>query len=187
MRPSTITSCKQTKRQKNLKKLIKRSQALSTVKQPIVNTISVNKLERFVFPNQDIEPVNVYQDNRTELEIFQDILKILARNVKACDLALYEKLLQRSPLTKEMSENGIIKSAAELKAEIKKFKMNNKTSKLLDNITDNLRSHVKNMQLHMVYLHNNVVVKGKPRYEIKLNNLKLSTSDEQYINNRFQF
>ena len=36
----------------------------------MVNTISVNKLERFVFPNQDIEPVNVYQDNRTEIEIF---------------------------------------------------------------------------------------------------------------------
>ena len=70
-----------------------------------------------------------------------------------------------------MSENGIIKSTAELKAEIKKFKMNNKSSKLLDNITDNLRSHVKNMQLHMVYLHNNAIVQGKPRYEIKLNNL----------------
>ena len=107
---------------------MKRSQALNNVNQPIVNTISVNKLERFVFPNQDIEPVNVYQDNRTELEIFQDILKILARKVKACDLALYEKLLQRSPLSQEMSANGIIKSAAQLKAEIKKFKMTNKTS-----------------------------------------------------------
>ena len=62
MRPSTITCCKQTKRQKNPKKLIKRSQALNTVNQPIVNTISVNKLKRFVFPNQDIEPVNVYQN-----------------------------------------------------------------------------------------------------------------------------
>ena len=121
MRPSTITRCKQTKRQKKPKKLIKRSQALNNVNQPIVNTISVNKLECFVFPNQDIEPVNVYKDNRTELEIFQDILKILARNVKACDLAFYEKLLQRSPLTKEMSENGIVKSTAELKAEIKKI------------------------------------------------------------------
>ena len=39
----------------------------------------------------------------------------------------------------------------------------------------------------MVYLHNNAIMQGKPRYEIKLNNLKLSTSDEQYINNRFQF
>merc|ERR1711951_138343 len=131
MRPSTITRCKQTKSQKKRKKLIKRSQALNNVNQPIVNTISVNKLERFVFPNQDIEPVNVYKDNRTELEIFQDILKILARKVKACDLALYEKLLQRSPLSQEMSENGIIKSAAELKAEIKTLKMTNKTSKLI--------------------------------------------------------
>ena len=39
----------------------------------------------------------------------------------------------------------------------------------------------------MVYLHNNAIVQGKPRYEIKLKNLKLSTSDEQYINNRFKF
>ena len=36
------------------KKLIKMSQALNNVNQPIVNTISVNKLERFLFPNQDI-------------------------------------------------------------------------------------------------------------------------------------
>ena len=55
MRPSTITHCKQTKRQEKPKKLIKRSQALNNVNQPIVNTISVNKLELFVFPNQDIE------------------------------------------------------------------------------------------------------------------------------------
>ena len=87
----------------SFKKLIGRSQAIDTVKQQIVNTISVNKLERFVFPNHDIEPMNVYQDKRTELEIFQDILKILARKVKVCDLQLYEKLLQRSPITKEMS------------------------------------------------------------------------------------
>ena len=78
-----------------------------------------------------------------------------------------------------MFKNGIIKSTAELKAEIKKIKMNNKNNKLIDNINDNLRSHVKNMQLHMVYLHNNAIV--------QLNNLKLSTSDEQYINNWFQF
>ena len=140
-----------------------------------------------MFPNQDIEPTNTYQDNRSEIEIFQDILKILGRQIKACDLALYEQLLQRSPLTAEMSENGIIKSTAELKAEIKKFKMNNKNNDLINDINDNLRSHVKNMQLHMVYLHNNAMVQGKPRYEIKLNNLKLSTSDERYINNRFQF
>ena len=94
---------------------------MNTINQPIINTISVNKLERFVFPNQDIEPANTYQDNRTEIEIFQDILKILGRKIKACDPALYEQLLQRSPLTKEMSENGIIKSTAELKAEIKKI------------------------------------------------------------------
>ena len=81
MRPGAITNCKQTERQENPKKLIKRSQALNTVNQPIVNTISVNKLERFVFPNQDIEPVNTYQDSRTEIEIFQDILKILARKI----------------------------------------------------------------------------------------------------------
>ena len=66
------------------------------------------------------------------MEIFQDILKILARKVKVCDLQLYEKLLQRSPITKEMSENGIVKSAAELKAEIKIFKMKNTPSKLID-------------------------------------------------------
>ena len=42
------------------------------------------------------------------------------------------------------------------------------------------------MQLHTVYLHNNVEVKGKPRYEIKFNNLKLSMLDEQYINKRFK-
>ena len=42
------------------------------------------------------------------------------------------------------------------------------------------------MQLHMVYLHNNAIVQGKPRYEIKLNNLKLSMSDEQYITKRFK-
>ena len=94
---------------------------MNTINQPIINTISVNKLERFVFPNQDIEPANTYQDNRTKIEIFQDILKILGRNIKACDLDVYEQLLQRSPLTAEMSENGIIKSTAELKAEIKKF------------------------------------------------------------------
>ena len=81
MRPSTITRCKQTTRQKKPKKLIKRSQALNNVNQPIVNTISVNKLERFVFPNQDIEPTNTYQDSRTEIEIFQDILKILGRKI----------------------------------------------------------------------------------------------------------
>ena len=174
MRPGTIPCGKQTEKQKGFKKLIERSQTQNTVKQHLVNTISVNKLERFVFPNHDIEPINVYQDNRSEVEIFQDILKILARKVKVCDLQLYEKLLQRSPITKEMSENGIVKSAAELKAEIKNFKMKNTPSKLIDDITDNLRSQVKHKQLHMVYLHNNMDVKGKPRYEIKYNNLKLS-------------
>ena len=119
MRPGTIPCSKQTEKQKSFKKLLGRSQTQTTVKQHLVNTISVNKLERFVFPNHDIEPINVYQDNRTEVEIFQDILKILARKVKVCDLQLYEKLLQRSPITKEMSENGIVKSTAELKAEIK--------------------------------------------------------------------
>ena len=120
------------------------------------------------------------------MEIFQDILKILARKVKVCDLQLYEKLLQRSPITKEMSENGIVKSAAELKAEIKNFKIKNTPSKLIDDITDNLMSQVKNIQLHMVYLHNNMDVKGIPRYEIKLNNIKLSVLDEKYINGRFK-
>ena len=50
--------------------------------------------------------------------------------------------------------------------------MNNKNNELVDDINDNLRSHVKNMQLHMVYLHNNAIVQGKPQYEAKLNNLK---------------
>ena len=81
-----------------------------------------------MYPNQDIEPTNTYQDNTTEIEIFQDILKILGRKIKACDLALYEHILQRSPLTKEMSENGIVKSTAELKAEVEKFKMSNKNN-----------------------------------------------------------
>ena len=80
----------------------------------------------------DIAPTNTYKDNRTEIEIFQDILKILGRRVKACDLSLYEQLLQRSPLNTEMSENGIVKSAAELKAEIKRFKMGNKEHELVD-------------------------------------------------------
>ena len=100
---------------------MKRSHALNTIEQPTINTISVNKLERFVFPNQDIEPTNTYQDNRTEIESFQDKLKILGRKIKACDLTLHEQLLQRSPLNKEMSENGIVKSTAELKVEIKKL------------------------------------------------------------------
>ena len=67
---------------------------MNTVEQPTINTISVNKLEHFVFLNKDIEPANTYQDNRTKIEIFQDILKIIGRKLKACDLSLYEKLLQ---------------------------------------------------------------------------------------------
>ena len=66
------------------------------------------------------------------------------------------------------------------------FKMKNTPSKLIDDITDNLMSQVKNIQLHMVYLHNNMDVKGIPRYEIKLNNIKLSVLDEKYINGRFK-
>ena len=84
-----------------------------------------------------------------------------------------------------MSENGIVKSAAELKAEIKRFKMGNTEHELVDKISDNLRTHVKNMQVYMVYLHNNTMVQGKPRYITKLDALKrhqLSTSGEQYLN-----
>ena len=146
-------------------------------------------MERFIFPKHDIAPVNTFNDNRTELEIFQDILKILGRKVKACDLSLYEQLLQRSPLTTEMSENGIRKSAAELKAEIKRFKMGNAEHELVDKLSDNLRTHVKNMQVYMVYLHNNKMVKGKPRYITKLNALKhhqKPNSREQYIDHLFQ-
>ena len=46
-----------------------------------------------------------------------------------------------------MSENGIVKSTAELKAKIKKFKLGRKEHELVDKINDNLRTHVKNMQL----------------------------------------
>ena len=94
---------------------------MNTIEQPTINTISVNKLENFVFPYQNIAPKNTYQDNRTEIEIFQDILKILGRKIRACDLTLYEQLLQWSPLNTEMSENGIVEFTAELKAEIKNF------------------------------------------------------------------
>ena len=69
---------------------MKRSHALNTIEQPTINKISVKKSERFLFPGQDIAPKNTYKDNRTEIEIFQDILKILGRKIKACDITLYE-------------------------------------------------------------------------------------------------
>ena len=117
-----------TQRENRFKKLDKRSHALQYHELKAIdtspstfindNTISINKLERFKFPLHDIEPTNCYKDTRSEIEIFQDILKILGRKVKACDLGLYEQLLQRSPINMGMSENGIVKSTAELKAEI---------------------------------------------------------------------
>ena len=110
----------------------------------------------------------------------------MGRKVKACDLKLYEQLLQRSPLNTEMSENGIVKSTAELKAEIKKFKLGKNAYDLADKIQDNLKPHIKNMQLHMVFLHNNKKIQGQSQYNAKLHSLEQNQSSSNGMTSNMQ-
>ena len=86
----------------------------------------IDKLNpRYNFPSNDLETENAYIDTRSELDIFKNIIHTINREVNIDLLKIYEKMLQRSPLSKEILRQGITITAQELQKEVSKWKKEN--------------------------------------------------------------
>ena len=86
----------------------------------------INKLNpRYNFPDNDQEIDNAYIDKRSEIEIFKQIIHTINREINNDLKQVYEKMLQRSPTTKEISKEGITKTAQELQKEVAMWKKAN--------------------------------------------------------------
>ena len=88
--------------------------------------------------------------------------------------------MQRSPLSEELSKNGIIKSANEIKEEICQCKLGIDYSNLVPQITSNLLNYAKDVKCYLVDLHNSQKVKGIPRVLSNLqylNSISLTEGD----------